>query len=448
MKVLVLAAGLGKRMKSKYPKVVHKIMGKEMINWVIDTASKIGSEIGVVAGHKADVVKKVIPSHVKVYIQKEQLGTAHAVMSAKEFIDPEQDLLILYGDVPFIKEETLKNMWKVHKNTDADVTILTAVMNDPAGYGRIIRDETGKFIKIIEEKDLTEEQKKIKEANMGFYIFKGEKLLEVLPKIKNDNAQKEYYLTDAPALLDKVSTYAIEDVFEVSGINTRKQLIELEKEMRMRIIEKLLDEGVTIIDPETTYIQPMVKIGKDTIIHPMTFIEGNTVIGEDCEIGPMTRIKDSTIGNRVKILRSEVYGATIEDDVSVGPFSRLREGAVLKKKVRVGNYVEVKKSTLEENVAAQHLSYIGDTFVGKNTNIGAGTITCNYDGEKKNPTFIEENVFIGSNTALVAPVRIGKDALIGAGSVITKDVPPGALALGRARQVNKKEWVYKRRKKK
>ncbi len=448
MKVLILAAGLGKRMKSKYPKVVHKIMGKEMINWVIDTASKIGSEIGVVLGHKADIVKKVIPAYVKVYIQEKQLGTAHAVMSAKEFIDPDQDLLILYGDVPFIREETLKEMWKVHKESDADVTILTAFMDDPTGYGRIIRDENGKFVKIIEEKDLTEEQRKIKEANMGFYIFKGKKLLEALPKIKNDNAQKEYYLTDAPALLEKVSTYAIEDTFEVSGVNTRKQLIELEREMRMRIIERLLDEGVTIIDPETTYIHPTVKIGKDSIIYPMTFIEGSTVIGEDCEIGPMTRIKDSTIGNRVKVLISEVYGATIEDDVSVGPYSRLREGAVLKRKVRVGNYVEVKKSILEENVAAQHLSYIGDAFVGRNTNIGAGTITCNYDGEKKNPTFIEENVFVGSNTALVAPVRIGKDALIGAGSVITKDVPAGALALGRARQVNKEEWVYKRRKKK
>jgi len=448
MKVLILAAGLGKRMKSKYPKVMHKIMGKEMINWVIDTASKLSNEIGVVLGYRAGIVKKVIPSYVRVYIQEKQLGTAHAVMSAKEFIDPDQDLLILYGDVPFIREETLREMWKVHKESDADVTILTAIMDDPTGYGRIIRDKDGRFVKIIEEKDLTEEQRKIKEANMGFYIFKGEKLLEVLPEIKNDNAQKEYYLTDAPALLKRVSTYAIEDTFEVSGVNTRKQLIELEKEMRMRIIEKLLDDGVTIIDPETTYIHPTVKIGRDTIIYPTTFIEGSTVIGEDCEIGPMTRIKDSTIGNRVKVLRSEIYGATIEDDVSVGPYSRLREGAVLKRKVRVGNYVEVKKSTLEENVAAQHLSYIGDAFVGRNTNIGAGTITCNYDGEKKNPTFIEENVFVGSNTALVAPVRIGKDALIGAGSVITEDVPAGALALGRARQVNKEEWVYKRRNKK
>jgi bifunctional UDP-N-acetylglucosamine pyrophosphorylase/glucosamine-1-phosphate N-acetyltransferase len=240
----------------------------------------------------------------------------------------------------------------------------------------------------------------------------------------------------------------LEDPVEIMGVNTRKQLVFLEEVVRKRVIDKLLEEGVTILDPNTTYIHSTVKIGKDTVIYPMTFIEGHTVIGEDCEIGPMTRIIDSEIGNRVKIIRSEVYGAFVEDDVKIGPYSRLREGSVLKKKVRIGNFVEVKKSTIEEEVAAQHLTYIGDTHIGKKTNVGAGTITCNYDGLRKNPTFIGENVFIGSDTELVAPVRVEDDALIAAGSVITEDVPKGSLALGRARQIVKEEWVYRKRGKK
>jgi len=445
LRVLILAAGLGKRMKSSYPKVIHKLSGKELINWVIDTAGKISNDVAVVLGHKASLVKSRIPKWVEVFIQEEQLGTAHAVMSAKDFIDPEDNLLILYGDVPLISESTLISLINRHKKTGADVTVLTAVLDDPTGYGRIVRDSSGKFVRVVEEADLSRKERNIREVNSGIYVFKGNKLLEVLPKIDNENAQGEYYLTDALRMLQSVETYIIEDPIEISGVNTRKQLIKLEKIVRFRVIEYLLENGVTVIDPETTYIDSTVKIGKDTVIYPMTFIYRNTVIGEECEIGPMTCIEDSEIGSRVRVIRSEVKGAIIYDGVSVGPFSRLREGAVLKPKVRVGNFVEVKKATLEENVAAQHLTYIGDAHIEKGTNVGAGTITCNYDGEKKNPTFIGENAFIGSNTAIVAPARIGKDALIGAGSVITKDVPDGSLGLGRARQVNREGWVYKRR---
>ncbi len=447
MRVVVLAAGLGKRMNSKYPKVAHKLFGKELVNWVLDVAKKVGDKVAVVLGHKAEIVKKVLPEDVKVFYQKEQLGTGHAVMCARDFIDPNDDLLILYGDVPLISEKTINSLIGVHKNEGADVTVLTAFLDDPTGYGRIVRDGNGKFLKIVEETDLTEEERIIKEINSGIYVFKGSKLLEVLPKLKNDNAQGEFYLTDAVSMMDKVSIYTTDDPVEITGVNTRKQLVELFEIVRLRVIDSLFENGVTVLDPFNTYIEPWVEIGRDTVIYPMTFIEGNTVIGEDCIIGPMTRIKDSKIGDNVKIIRSEVVGAMIHNGVSVGPFSRLREGTVLKSGVRVGNYVEVKKSVLEENVAAQHLTYIGDAHIGKNTNVGAGTITCNYDGVKKNPTYIGENVFIGSNTALVAPIRIGNDVLIGAGSVITEDVPDGALALGRARQVIKENWVYKKRRK-
>ncbi len=445
MKILILAAGLGKRMNSKYPKVVHKLSGRELINWVVETAGKLSNDVAVVLGHKADIAKEVLPEWVEIFIQKEQLGTAHAVMSALDFIDPDDDVLILYGDVPLISVGTLEKMMDVHRKRGADVTVLTAIIDDPTGYGRVIRDEEGKFLRIIEDKDLDESHRNVREINSGIYVFKGISLLEALPKVNNDNAQGEYYLTDVLPLLENVETLLTDDPVEIMGVNTRKQLAFLEKILKERVIERLLENGVTVIDPETTYIQSTVKVGKDTVIYPMTFIEGHTIIGEDCEIGPMTRIVDSEIGDGSKIVRSELYMAFVEGGVSVGPYSRLREGSVLRKGVRVGNFVEVKKATLEEKVAAQHLTYIGDAHIGKGTNVGAGTITCNYDGFKKNPTFIGENVFIGSDTEFVAPVRVEDDALVGAGSIITGDVPKGSLALGRARQVVKEGWVYRKR---
>jgi len=442
MKTLILAAGIGKRMKSKYPKVVHKLSGKPILSWVIDTAKEVSKDIGIVLGCRSDEVKKILPSWVKVFYQKEPLGTAHAVMCAKDFIDEDEDILILYGDVPLIKKETIQKMLEKHRSSNSDAIVLTAIFDDPRGYGRIVR-KNGK-ITIIEDADADDEIRKIKEINTGIYIFKGRALLEVLPRIKNENAQGEYYLTDGVRMLQNVETVVTENVYEVIGVNTRKDLIKLEEYLRWEKIEELLESGVTILDPNTTFIQYTVKIGKDTIIYPFTLIEGHTEIGEDCEIGPMTRLIDCEIGDRVRIVRSECTGAFMESDVTVGPFARLREGTVLKRHAKIGNFVEVKKSTVGENSKAQHLTYIGDTFIGKDVNVGAGTITCNYDGKRKNPTFIEDGAFIGSNTALVAPVRVGKRALVGAGSVITEDVPPYSLALGRARQVNKEGWVLKK----
>jgi bifunctional UDP-N-acetylglucosamine pyrophosphorylase/glucosamine-1-phosphate N-acetyltransferase len=441
LKTLILAAGLGKRMNSKYPKVIHKILGKPMINWVIDTAKSFG-EVGVVLGHKHEMVEKVIPQDVKIFLQNEQLGTAHAVMCGFDFIPEKDNLLILYGDVPFISYETLKRLEKEHIESNSDVTILTAILENPAGYGRIVR---GKKIEIVEDKDADEKIKKIKEINTGIYIFKGKFLKENIKKIKNDNAQNEYYLTDILKFTENISTVTTDDIDEVTGVNDRIQLSKLEKNMRKRINEKLMREGVRIIDPESVYIDITVKIGKDTIIYPFTFIEGETEIGEDCVIGPMTRIKDSKIGNNVHVIRSEVEKAIIEDNVSVGPFSRLREGTHLKSNVKIGNFVETKKSVIGKNTKAQHLTYLGDATIGENVNIGAGTITCNYDGVKKHPTIIEDGAFIGSNNSLVAPVKIGKNAITGAGSTITEDVPENSLGLGRARQVVIKDWVLRKK---
>jgi len=443
MRALVLAAGKGTRMKSKIPKVLHPLSGKPMIEWVVETAGKVAQKVGVVLGFEAELVRKTLPEWVDVFVQEEQLGTAHAVMCAKDFIEPGDDVLILYGDVPLISENTLKRMIEEHRK-GADVTILVADLEDPSGYGRVIQD--GDKYRIIEDADLPEELKSVTTINTGFYVFSGDFLLRALPEIKNENAKGEYYLTDAVNFAEKVRVVKTDDLLEITGVNTRKTLVWLEEQLRMRKIEELLENGVTILDPATTYIHYSVEIGMDTVIHPMTFIEGKSRVGENCEIGPMTRIVDCEIGNNVKITRSECFKSVIEDDVSVGPFARLREGTILKKSSKIGNFVEIKKSTIGEGTKAQHLSYIGDAFVGKNVNIGAGTITCNYDGKKKNPTFIEDGAFIGSNSSLVAPVRIGEGALIGAGSVITEDVPPYSLGLGRARQVVKEGWVLKKRK--
>ncbi|MEN3042502.1 MAG: bifunctional UDP-N-acetylglucosamine diphosphorylase/glucosamine-1-phosphate N-acetyltransferase GlmU [Fervidobacterium sp.] len=442
MKVLILAAGLGKRMKSKYPKVIHKILGKPMINWVIDLAKNFG-EVGVVIGHKAEIVKNFLPDDVKIYLQEPQLGTGHAVMCAREFINPKDDLLVLYGDVPLLSKETVEMLREEHIKKGNQITVLTFITENPAGYGRIVRND-GK-IRIVEDKDASHEEKQIKEVNSGIYIFSGKFLHENINRLKNDNAQGEYYLTDLVEMADKVSTVLLEDILEVSGVNDRVQLAELEYIARQRILKMLMLSGVTIVDPASTFIGPDVEIDMDTIVQPFTVIEGKTKIGQDCEIGPYTHIVDSVIGNNVKIIRSEVEKSIIESEVSIGPFARLREGTWLKEKVKIGNFVETKKATIGKNSKAQHLTYLGDATVGENVNVGAGTITCNYDGYRKHKTYIGDGAFIGSNSSLVAPVKIGKGAITGAGSVITEDVPDDALALGRARQVIKEGWAKKKR---
>nr|WP_281256298.1 bifunctional UDP-N-acetylglucosamine diphosphorylase/glucosamine-1-phosphate N-acetyltransferase GlmU [Petrotoga halophila] len=438
----MLAAGQGKRMKSKIPKVAHKILDKPMINWVTDVAKKITEDIGIVLGNGKDQVKELLDENVKIFEQKERLGTGHAVLCAEQFLD-DSDILILYGDVPFISCQTLNSLIERHLKDNNSSTILSVRLEDPTGYGRIIKNED-KFVKIVEEKDADTSEKQIKEVYTGIAVYKGEQLKEALHRITPQNAQGEYYLTDVFELLEKVGVVELENEIEVIGINDRIQLAEAEKKIRKEILKKHMLNGVTIQDPDSTYISADVSIGADTIIYPQTFIYGKTTIGKDCEIGPLTRIKDCIIEDNVKIIRSECELSRIQKNVSIGPFSRLREGTELQENVKIGNFVETKKTKISCNSKAQHLTYLGDTYVGRNVNIGAGTITCNYDGKKKNKTFIDDGAFIGSNTSLVAPVNIGKNSLVGAGSVITKDVPDNALTLARAHQINKENWVLKR----
>ncbi|MGM0640907.1 MAG: bifunctional UDP-N-acetylglucosamine diphosphorylase/glucosamine-1-phosphate N-acetyltransferase GlmU [Thermotogota bacterium] len=436
MKILILAAGMGTRMKSKMPKVMHAIMEKPMLNWVIDTSKKLTSQIAVVLGHGIEQVKTIVDEDVHVYEQKEMLGTGHAVMSAEEFLEG-KELLVLYGDVPLISEKTLNDLLEKHRNNDNSATILTVELDDPSGYGRIVKDENKNFVKIVEHKDCTEDELKLKEINSGIAVYNIDELKKSLKKINNDNVQNEYYLPDTFLHFKKVQTHQIDDISEVTGVNNRIQLSELEKKAKENVLNKLMLNGVTIIDPKTTYISPDVKIGMDTIIYPQTFISGNTVIGEDCIIGPLTRVKNCEINNNSKILRSECEDAIVGKNVSVGPFARLRIGTVLENNVKIGNYVETKKTIVKNNSKAQHLTYLGDTDIGENVNVGAGTITCNYDGINKHKTTIDDGTFIGSNSSLVAPVIIGKNVTIAAGSVITHNVSDNSLAFGRAKQVVK-----------
>ncbi|WP_448531628.1 bifunctional UDP-N-acetylglucosamine diphosphorylase/glucosamine-1-phosphate N-acetyltransferase GlmU [Pseudothermotoga sp.] len=445
MRIIILAAGKGVRMKSKLPKVLHPVCGKPMLLWVIDTVQDLSEHVCVVLGHSAEQIRQVLPPHVEVRIQKEQLGTAHAVMSAQDFIDPNDDVMVLYGDMPLVKKETLMKVVDQHKNDENYVTIISTAMADPTGYGRIVRDPVGRFLKIVEETEASDQEKMIKEINTGIYVFKGRALLETLPKIKPDNAKGEYYLTDTVCLLEKVGIHRVDDSNQFLGVNDRVQLALAQKLKQREILERLMLDGVTVVDPGSTYVEADVEVGRDTVLYPMTFLLGKTKIGEQCVIGPMTRIENCTVGNRVRIISSDCVGATIEDDVSVGPFARLREGTVLKSNVKIGNFVEVKNSKIGSRSKAQHLTYLGDATVGEDVNIGAGTITCNFDGKRKNPTFIEDEAFIGSNSCLIAPVRIGRGAFVAAGSVITEDVPEWSLAIARSRQTVKPGWVIKKR---
>ncbi len=441
-KALILAGGLGKRMNTPKPKVVHEVLGKPLINWVIDAARSAGAdEIGVVIGHSAEEIYPFLKD-VKIFIQKEQLGTADAVKSALPFLNGR--ILILYGDMPLISAEILKKLF----DSKADLAILTALLPNPFGYGRILRKK-GKVERIVEETDATDEIKSIKEVNSGVYAFNSEALLYALEKIKNDNKKGEYYLTDSIEILAnsdfEVEAIETTDPNIVMGVNTQRELSALIKRAREIVNFALMDSGVTIEDPDTTFIGPDVRIEAGVTVKPFTFIYGKTEISSGSTVGPYTTILDCKIGRKSSVISSDCNGAVIGENCSIGPFSRLRPGTVIENNVKVGNYVEVKNSHLFDNVKAQHLTYLGDATVGENTNVGAGTITCNYDGVKKNQTFIGKNAFIGSNTALVAPITIGDNAFVGAGSTITEDVPPNALALGRARQVNKEDWVKRRK---
>ena len=447
---IILAAGKGTRMKSRLPKVLHCVCGKPMLSHVILAASKagVGSNI-VVIGHEADLVKETVGTGVEWVYQLEQLGTGHAVMQAESLMAGfDGNVLILCGDTPLISSEALAKLIETHVNQENVVTVLTAIMENPTGYGRIVRDNVGQVQGIVEHQDASAEQLSICEINTGIYCFQASKMFAGLKQINPANAQGEYYLTDVLAVQkakgDRVGAVIIEKPQETMGINNRVQLAEAELAMRQKVLHGLMMDGVTIIDPNNTYIEPDVTIGPDSIVYPGTIIEGGCRFGSDCQIGPYSRLKDVETGDRCVIQNSVIMESSMGDNVTVGPFAYIRPGTVLGNGVKVGDFVEIKKSVIGNGSKVPHLSYVGDAQIGDKVNIGAGTITCNYDGSKKWKTIVGDNSFIGSNTNLVAPVEVGNNAIIGAGSTITKDVPDGALCVERSKQTIYPNWVARK----
>ncbi len=452
--VLILAAGLGTRMRSDRAKVLHRLDGRPLINHVCGTAASLApKKIYVVIGHQGDDVRAAVLEEfnedlVEFVVQKEQLGTGDAVNAAREYL-AEQDttLLVLSGDVPMIRPDTLASLVQQHhghRSRGASSTMLTVVLKDPSGYGRVVRDDDGMFIRIVEQKDASEAERQITEINSGIYCFDSRKLFAALSKVQNNNAQGEYYLTDVPALLreagDDVAIYKHSEPREIEGVNNRAQLAELERIMNRRTISRLmLDYGVSFIDTKNVYVSERAKIGRDTLIYPNVVIEGDTEIGDGCVVFPGTRIVNAKIGHGVKILDNCLISESeIGSGCSVGPMAHLRGNAHMDAGAKVGNFVELKKTKLGRGSKANHLAYLGDATIGEKTNIGAGTITCNYDGKNKHETHIGDNVKIGSDTMLVAPISIGDGASTGAGSVVTKDVEPGELVVGVPAKVKKK----------
>lgn len=449
LKVIILAAGEGKRMKSKLPKVLHKVQGRTMVDHVIDAAERAGAgDICVVVGHGAQEVKEALKDrNVKFALQEKQLGTGHAVMQAGDFIEEGADILVLYGDTPLITPETIGKLLDFHEKEGNSISIISAMVDDPAGYGHIIRNEKGEFLKNVEHKDASDEEKLVKEINTGIYCFTGEALKKGLSLIKNDNAQGEYYLPDTLEIILKeggrVNAMIAEDAGEFAGVNSRMQLAEAESYMRKKINRFHMENGVTMIDPERTYIEAGVKIGCDTVLLPGVVLEGNTVIGEDCVVGPDSRLTNVKLGNNVKFQYSTAIDSSVDDNTTVGPYAYIRPDCSIGKNVKIGDFVEVKNSTVGDGTKVSHLTYIGDSDVGERINFGCGTVTVNYDGHKKFRTVIGDDVFIGCNTNLVAPVKVGKGSYIAAGSTITDDIPENCLAIARERQINKTGWVKK-----
>lgn len=444
LKTIILAAGQGTRMKSKLPKVLHKVCGIEMVNHIIEISRQLGADENVVVvGHMAETVKESLPKEVKTVLQSEQLGTGHAVKMANEYIDDSQ-ILVLCGDTPLVKPETLKNLVEEHVKNENKATVLTTHVHKPTGYGRIVRDASGLVSKIVEEKDADEKTKIIKEINSGIYVFDGKLLKEALSNLSNDNAQGEYYLTDVIGMLKdgshRVAACSDSTIEELMGVNSKVDLARAQEIMRRRINEKLMMEGAIIIDPASTYIEAKVKIGRDSVIYPSTLITGDTVIGEECVIGIGSRIENSKLGNNIEVQNSTILDSVIDDNSNVGPYAYLRPNSKIGKNVKIGDFVEVKNSVVGDNTKASHLTYIGDADLGKDINLGCGVVFVNYDGKNKYRSTIEDGAFIGCNTNIVSPVHVEEGAYIAAGSTITEDVPKDSLAIARARQVNKTNW--------
>lgn len=446
---IIMAAGEGKRMKSSTPKVLHKVCGQEMVNHVIDRmrAADI-EEVNVIIGRGAELVKKGTEhKNVTYSFQDKQLGTGHAIMCAGEFLKNKKGILAIFtGDAPLIREETVKRLLQFHEDNGFKATILTSLIDNPTGYGRVVR-EKDEVARIVEHKDCNEEELKVKEINAGMYCFDIEALRDSLGKLNNNNAQGEYYLTDVIGILkseNKKVGALVTDFEETIGVNSRVELAEVERILKLRINRKHMDNGVTIIDPSNTYIGSEVKIGQDTIIYPGNYIEGNTEIGSECILYSNSRISNSIIGHKVTIQSSVILDSKIGEETTVGPFAYIRPESNIGKHARIGDFVEIKKSTIGDNTKVSHLTYIGDAEVGENCNFGCGTVVVNYDGKNKYKTIIGNNAFIGCNTNLVSPVEVKDDAYIAAGSTITKEVPKGSLAIARARQVNIEGWVERK----
>jgi bifunctional UDP-N-acetylglucosamine pyrophosphorylase/glucosamine-1-phosphate N-acetyltransferase len=450
---IILAAGKGTRMKSKFVKVMHPLAGAPLIEYPLTAAREANaSRIVVVIGHQADAVREHFSAgdDIAFVLQEEQNGTGHAVAcAAPRLRDFHGRVLILCGDVPLTQTATLRDLLQRHAEQQATVTVLTASLENPFGYGRIIKNSAGQVLAIVEEKDASPEQRAIREINSGIYCVEADFLFDAVARLGSDNAQGEQYLTDIVRLaVEKGLTctaHPISDPLEVMGINDRVQLAEAEAVLRKRINEDLMRNGVTLRDPATTYLDRGTRIGRDTVVGPGVHISGHSEIGEDCIIEPGAIIRDCRIGNRVVIKAGSVLeDSIVHDAVSIGPMAHLRPGTELLEKVKIGNFVETKKITMGKGSKASHLTYLGDASIGSDVNIGCGTITCNYDGVSKHRTVIEDGVFVGSDVQLVAPVTIGHNAFIAAGSTVTKDVPPESLAIARSQQVNKEGWSKKK----
>ena len=457
--VVVLAAGKGTRMKSALPKVLHRAGGRTLLEHVLHTAETLHPQsITVVVGYQAREVESAVPKRLglRFALQEPQLGTGHALLQAEPLLaGASGTLVLLYGDVPLLGRRTLEALVRRHADARAAATVLTAVVEDPDGYGRIVRqgDNGGPIAAIVEHKDASPAERRIREINSGIYVFDLTPLFPMIRAIGAGNAQREYYLPDLVKLYRGrglvVETLTVEDPHEVLGVNSRKELAQVTAILKAARNDELMASGVTLVDPATVYVGPDVTVGADTIIHPNVYLEGRTRIGSQCEINAGVRIVDSTVGDGVVINNfCVITDSVVARGARIGPFAHIRPQSSIGEEVHIGNFVELKKTAIGRGSKASHLTYLGDATIGERVNIGAGTITCNYDGVTKSPTTIEDGAFIGSDSQLIAPVRIGRDAYVAAGSSITEDVPPGSLAIARGQQVNKEGWVERKRRQK
>jgi len=455
--VVILAAGKGTRMKSARPKVLHPLAGRPLIDHALRTVDQLAATSTIlVVGHGAEEVTSALSArpHLQFVVQSPQLGTGHALLQTRSALAGKSGtVLLLYADVPLLQASTLVRLVETHHAARAAATVLTADLDDPYGYGRILRDRSGKIVRIVEERDASGEERAIREVNSGIYAFALAPLFEALDGLAADNSQGEYYLTDLVGIYRRrnlrVETVHLDAPDELRGVNSRADLADLGRILRARKSRALMLDGVTLEDPATTYVDDDVIVGADTIIGPGVLLEGRTRVGRGCRIAAGVRLTNAVLGDEVTVLdRSVIVDSKVKSGASVGPFAHVRPESEIGEHARIGNFVELKKTTIGRGSKANHLAYLGDATIGNDVNIGAGTITCNYDGVTKHPTVIEDDVFIGSDTQLVAPVRVGKGAYVAAGSSITADVPAEALAIARGRQENKPGWVAKRRAKK